>query len=194
MFCHVNGLICTKESLKNDLPFLTMAAEKVLILITVTFDTEQLKSENHWVCSLKCGYLIINFLLDWKAIPRLNLYNIWLIGLFANLGGNFCVPRYMQWIMMANISSITNKRHMGHVAYLSKNSNNKFSFIESFTKYLDNMVEKILFKTFSIFSPDINILNIESHLHSHTCITYWTMQFVRIDLKQLFIYIYINLH
>lgn len=35
---------------------------------------------------------------------------------------------------------------MGYIAHLSNNSHIKFSFIESYAKYLDNVVEKILHK------------------------------------------------
>lgn len=35
---------------------------------------------------------------------------------------------------------ISNKRPMGHIAYLSNNSQNKIGFIELYTTYLDNVV------------------------------------------------------
>lgn len=61
---------------------------------------------------------------------------------------------------------------MGYIAYMKKRAKTNSDFIELSTKYLDNMVEKILNKTFFNFSADINMINIEFHWHSHTCITY----------------------
>lgn len=47
------------------------------------------------------------------------------------------------------IKCINNKRPKNHIAHISNNSKYKISFLESYTKYHENVVEKILYKRFS---------------------------------------------
>lgn len=58
-----------------------------------------------------------------------------------------------------------NKRPVGHIAHmnLSNNSHNKPSFMESYTKYLNSLVEQILYRIneFSKFPSDFLKYNIE---------------------------------
>lgn len=51
-----------------------------------------------------------------------------------------------------------NKRPKDHIANLDINTHNKISFLESYTKYLHNVLQKILLKRFSFF---FNILMLD---------------------------------